>query len=139
MLLLVAGAVPGREPGARAADARARRLAPQAGPGTIRKTMDPTAVRCLLERWREDPGGTLSNDLGAVGGLLFDIGSGRYSPPPRGDDAEARLAWETDLARARQESAKGRAARDAARAGDRDAMARFGTGLKAIEAIAREL
>ncbi|MCO6419317.1 hypothetical protein JYK14_24605 [Siccirubricoccus sp. KC 17139] len=29
----------------------------------------------------------LSNDLGAVGGLLFDVGSGRYPAPPREDDA----------------------------------------------------
>jgi type II restriction enzyme len=47
----------------------------------------------------------LSNDLGAVAGLLFDIGSGRYAPPPRGDDAAARRAWEEDLARVRQEKA----------------------------------
>lgn len=46
----------------------------------------------------------LSNDLGAVGGLLFDIGSGRYPPPPAGDDA-ARASWEADLARVREEAA----------------------------------
>ena len=45
----------------------------------------------------------LSNDLGAIGGLLFDIGSGRYAPPPSGDNA-ARSSWEADLARIRDES-----------------------------------
>ena len=35
----------------------------------------------------------LSNDLGAIAGLLFDIGSGRYDAPPRGEDAAAVLAW----------------------------------------------
>lgn len=39
----------------------------------------------------------LSNDLGAIGGFLFDIGSGRYSPPPRETDVVARTAWEADL------------------------------------------
>ena len=40
----------------------------------------------------------LSNDLGAIAGLLFDVGSGRYAAPPRNDDARARQAWERDLA-----------------------------------------
>lgn len=46
----------------------------------------------------------LSNDLGAIGGLLFDVGSGRYAPPPAGDEA-ARTAWESDLARVREQAA----------------------------------
>lgn len=50
----------------------------------------------------------LSNDLGAVAGLLFDIGSGRYSPPPAA--ASALSAWEEDLARVREESRATRAA-----------------------------
>jgi type II restriction enzyme len=60
----------------------------------------------------------LSNDLGAVGGLLFDIGSGRYAPPPRDEDAAARAAWEEDLARVRTEAASARKAREAAQAED---------------------
>ena len=60
----------------------------------------------------------LSNDLGAVAGLLFDVGSGRYPAPPRGDGPQARLAWEADLARAREESAA--AARSRALAGEQD-------------------
>ncbi len=61
----------------------------------------------------------LSNDLGAIAGLLFDIGSGRYSAPPRSDDAVARAAWEADLARVRYDAAKGDKGLAAAREGDR--------------------
>jgi type II restriction enzyme len=61
----------------------------------------------------------LSNDLGAVAGLLFDIGSGRYPAPPLHDDAAARAAWEADLVRVREESGKERKAREAEREGDR--------------------
>lgn len=61
----------------------------------------------------------LSNDLGAVAGLLFDVGAGRYAAPPRADDAAALAAWEADLDRVRAEGAKERRAREAASAGDR--------------------
>jgi type II restriction enzyme len=61
----------------------------------------------------------LSNDLGAVAGLLFDLGTERYAPPPRTDDAAARQAWEADLARVRQDSAKVERMLAAARDGDR--------------------
>ena len=47
----------------------------------------------------------LSNDLGAIAGLMFDVGSGRYPAPPREDDPTSRAAWEADLARVREESA----------------------------------
>ncbi|MGB8930349.1 MAG: type II restriction endonuclease [Anaeromyxobacteraceae bacterium] len=60
----------------------------------------------------------LSNDLGAVAGLLFDVGAGRYGAPPRTDDAAALAAWEADLAIVREEAAKDRRAREAASAGD---------------------
>ncbi|MDX5961868.1 type II restriction endonuclease [Rhodococcus opacus] len=45
----------------------------------------------------------LSNDLGAVAGMLFDIGTGRYPAPPLpGEDtAAARSVWHAELARAR--------------------------------------
>ena len=61
----------------------------------------------------------LSNDLGAIGGLLFDVGSGRYTAPPRVDDAGARAAWEADLAKVREENAKAAKAAAADREGDR--------------------
>lgn len=47
----------------------------------------------------------LSNDLGAIAGLMFDIGSGRYLPPPRAAQPHAVAQWEQDLQRVRQESA----------------------------------
>lgn len=46
----------------------------------------------------------LSNDLGALAGLLFEIGAGRYQVPPRAADAGQRQAWATDLAMVRAES-----------------------------------
>ena len=61
----------------------------------------------------------LSNDLGAVAALLFDVGSKRYQPPPRSDDAAARASWQADLAAVREEAAKANKALAAAREGDR--------------------
>ena len=61
----------------------------------------------------------LSNDLGAIAGLLFDVGSGRYAAPPRADDAAARAAWAADLARVREDSAQDARALAAARESDR--------------------
>lgn len=59
----------------------------------------------------------LSNDLGAIGGLLFDVGSGRYAAPPR-DDPSRRAEWEADLKRVREESARVAKALAADREGD---------------------
>lgn len=59
-----------------------------------------TGVLDLNDRYRD----LLSNDLGAVGGLLFDIGSGRYPAPPLDDDAESAADWTTRLERARAEA-----------------------------------
>lgn len=50
----------------------------------------------------------LSNDLGAIAGLMFDIGSGRYAAPPRLNDTAAVSAWEADLERVRDETAAAR-------------------------------
>lgn len=60
----------------------------------------------------------LSNDLGAIAGFLFDVGFGRYPPPPVEDTDAARKAWEADLARVREEGAKSNKALAAARQGD---------------------
>lgn len=60
----------------------------------------------------------LSNDLGAIGGLLFDIGAGHYAPPPLEDDAERRAAWERDLANVRELTAKEHKELEAAREED---------------------
>ncbi|HEY0777358.1 MAG TPA: type II restriction endonuclease [Gemmatirosa sp.] len=67
----------------------------------------------------------LSNDLGAVAGLLFDVGSGRYPAPPLAgeDDAATRATWEADLARVREAAAaKDAKALAAARESDRTHM-----------------
>ncbi|MBS0190547.1 MAG: type II restriction endonuclease [Planctomycetes bacterium] len=61
----------------------------------------------------------LSNDLGAIAGLLFDVGSGRYAAPPRADDAGALAAWEADLKKVRDESAAVVKAQKAAEQEDR--------------------
>lgn len=61
----------------------------------------------------------LSNDLGAIAGLLFDIGAQRYAAPPRLDDAAGRAAWEADLERVRADAASADRALAAAREGDR--------------------
>jgi type II restriction enzyme len=61
----------------------------------------------------------LSNDLGAVAGLLYDVGSGRYTAPPRTEDDAARAAWAADLTRVREESAKDARALADARESDR--------------------
>ncbi len=61
----------------------------------------------------------LSNDLGAIAGFLFDVGSGRYPlPPSDGASDEARAAWEADLATVR-ETAKQTKASAAEREGER--------------------
>lgn len=60
----------------------------------------------------------LSNDLGALAGLLFDVGSGRYPAPPRVDDDAARRAWADALARVRDETARAAASLTAAREND---------------------
>ena len=79
-----------------------------------------TGILSLNGRYRD----LLSNDLGAIAALLFDIGTGRYPPLPRDADAdgEAHAAWEAELNRVREASAKADAtsrALAAARNGDR--------------------
>ncbi len=60
----------------------------------------------------------LSNDLGAMAGLLFDMGSGRYAVPPASDNTNATREWLRDLERVREESASARKLRLAASEGD---------------------
>jgi type II restriction enzyme len=59
-----------------------------------------TGVVAFNTKWRS----LLSNDLGAVGALLFDIGTGRYPAPPlSGTSAED---WRERLRQARDEASK---------------------------------
>ena len=62
------------------------------------------AMREGILRLNEQHRDLLSNDLGAIGGLLFDLGSGRFTAPPLAADAIALLAWEADVARVREQS-----------------------------------
>jgi len=63
------------------------------------------AMRAGVLRINAEHRALLSNDLGALAGLLFDVGSERYSAPPRAEDAVTLAAWEADLERVREESA----------------------------------
>lgn len=56
----------------------------------------------LNDRYRE----LLSNDLGAAGGLLFDVGAGRFPAPPLDDDAASGASWLEHLELARCEARK---------------------------------
>ena len=47
----------------------------------------------------------LSNDLGALAGFLFDIGSGRLQLPPLAADVDSRARWESELAKIREDAA----------------------------------
>ena len=66
---------------------------------------DYLAMREGVLRINSDHRDILSNDLGAIAGLLFDIGTGRYAAPPREGDEAAHRTWEADLARVREEAA----------------------------------
>lgn len=63
---------------------------------------DFLAMRDGILRMNEEYRDLLSNDLGAIGGLLFDIGTNRYPAPPVIDDTVSRQAWLTDLAAVRE-------------------------------------
>ncbi len=71
-------------------------------------------ILALNERHRK----LLSNDLGAIAGLLFDIGTGRYPAPPLDGDEQAEQAWQADLARVREETAAQRRTLASAQEGD---------------------
>ena len=59
-----------------------------------------TGILDLNDQFRD----LLSNDLGAIGGLLFDIGAGRYPAPPLDRGDEAAREWTERLAQARAEA-----------------------------------
>lgn len=63
------------------------------------------SMREGLIRLNEQHRQKLSNDLGAIAGLMFDVGSGRYSAPPRLDEPGVVAQWEADLQLVREESA----------------------------------
>lgn len=59
-----------------------------------------TGILDLNDRFRD----LLSNDLGAIGGLMFDIGSGRYPAPPLDGSDAALASWGDRLETAREEA-----------------------------------
>ncbi|MEO5324974.1 type II restriction endonuclease [Mesorhizobium sp. CC13] len=61
----------------------------------------------------------LSNDLGAVVGFLFDVGTGRFAAPPVTAEANAREAWLTELSKTRETAKRLEGAMAADREGDR--------------------
>jgi len=67
--------------------------------------LDNLAMREGILRLNDQHRDLLSNDLGAIGGLLFVVGSGRFKAPPRADDADALAAWEPDVVRVREQNA----------------------------------
>jgi len=77
------------------------------------------ALRAGLLRLTTEHRHLLSNDLGAVGGLMFDLGQGRFTPPPRSGDDQTLQAWREDLARVREETAASVRAQTAASTSDR--------------------
>lgn len=87
-------------------------IAPPFNTAIVRGFNQLTGARVKLGRWDEylamragmlavnrELRDLLSNDLGAVGGLMFDIGSGRFTAPPLpgGDPQVARAAWLAEL------------------------------------------
>ena len=73
---------------------------------------DYLAMRSGIIRLNNESRNLLSNDFGAIAGLLFDLGSGRYSLPKDQNSEEARERWEVDLVQARKESDAFRRLRD---------------------------
>lgn len=63
------------------------------------------ALRDGMLRLNEEHQRELSNDLGAIAGLLFDIGTGRFEPPPAAGDSAALDAWRADLDKVRADAA----------------------------------
>ncbi len=76
---------------------------------------DYLAMRAGILVLNEAHRDALSNDLGAVAGLLLDLGSGRYALPPADGSARGAAAWREALEAVRAESAaEARAAKHAA-------------------------
>jgi type II restriction enzyme len=65
---------------------------------------DYLAMRQGILRLNTEYRDLLSNDLGAVAGLLFDIGIERYAAPPPPGDLAAHASWKADLEHVRAES-----------------------------------
>lgn len=65
---------------------------------------DFLAMREGILRMNAEHRDVLSNDLGAIGGLLFDVGRARYQPPPGDDEPTLKAAWLADLEKVREDA-----------------------------------
>lgn len=65
---------------------------------------DYLAMRAGVLRLNAQHRDLLSNDLGAIAGFMFDVGTGRYPAPPL-EGADGIAAWERDLAEVREKAA----------------------------------
>ena len=83
------------------------------------KWQEYLAMREGILRLNAEHRDLLSNDLGAIAGLLFDVGSERYAAPPRDADAAATASWQADLAKVRDVAEAERKRSDTAQASDR--------------------
>jgi len=72
-------------------------------------------ILTLNARYRD----LLSNDLGAITGALYDVGSGLYAAPPRDSDEVALAAWRQDLVQVRDDAGRAHRAVQAAQEDDR--------------------
>ena len=61
------------------------------------------SMREQLIRLNESHRTQLSNDLGAIAALTFDIGSGRYQAPPRENDEATLAIWQAESSRVQEE------------------------------------
>lgn len=61
------------------------------------------AMRSGVLRLNAQNPALLSNDLGALAGVLFDVGRGRYPLPPSEDKTSLSI-WEADIEKVRQEA-----------------------------------
>lgn len=64
------------------------------------------AMRQSILRLNTEYRGLLSNDLGAIAGFLFDLGTGRYNANMTASGFSDPEVWRTDLARFREEAAQ---------------------------------
>lgn len=67
---------------------------------------DFLAMRQGILELNQQYASVLSNDLGCIGGLLFDIGTGRYQVPPNEGNVALLASWQTGLQQVRDESAQ---------------------------------
>lgn len=77
------------------------------------------AMRAGMLKLNQSYRDILSNDLGAVAGVLFDVGIGRFTAPPVTDEDVARDAWLGELSKAREAAKKLEGAIEADRERDR--------------------